>query len=196
MVPMLVRGLRLAWLAPIALFAWAPTANATSVEVKGLRALSVEADAVFLGTVSEVRSQWVDDKHTAIETFVTFVDVQPLLGEAADGLTLRFSGGTVDGIREEIVGMPRFERGERVVLFVHSGRSVSPIVGFSQGCFRVIDGASGPVVATAEGHPVYEIDAETMAAGTAAGGASGAMSLDEFLRAVRAMLKSTGRTGS
>jgi hypothetical protein len=192
-VPLLV-------LAAIALGAWGQPAGATSVAAKGLRDLTAEADAIFVATVSQVQSRWVDDRRSGIETLVTFTDVMPLLGAAEDELTLRFSGGSVDGVREEFVGVPRFAPGERVVLFTRQGHRVSPVVGFSQGCFRVLEGPSGPVVVTAEGRPVHEVGGEHVDAGGAAGetadAAAEAMPLAEFIESVERMLVSTGRSGS
>jgi hypothetical protein len=137
-------GLRYALAAVLLLLAL--PATATTVVRKELGSLCAEADLVFVGTVSGVRSQWADDRQQAIETFVEFADLDWLRGGDAETLTMRFGGGQVGEVREHVVGLPVFSAGDRVVIFARTERSVSPIVGFNQGYFRVVDSPTGPVV--------------------------------------------------
>jgi len=129
---------------------------ATTLVARDLSGLCSEAEIAFVGTVTEVRSQWAEVDHRAVETLVTFSDVTPLLGAAGEEQTVRFAGGEIDGIREQVAGMPRFSRGDRVVLLLRRTRSASPIIGFNQGLFRVIDGPDGPVVSNAAGLPLVK----------------------------------------
>ena len=82
---------------------------------------------------------------------MTFTDLTWLRGGPQAQIELRFGGGELDGLREEVAGVPQFTVGERRVIFAHAGHFVSPIVGFNQGLFRVVDGADGPVVLDADG---------------------------------------------
>jgi hypothetical protein len=122
------------------------SASATIVVAKDFAALCAEADLIFIGTVSRLESRWSDPSRQAIETLVTFDDLTWLRGAEQSSITLRFGGGEVDGLREEIAGAPRFVVGERRVIFAREGRFVSPVVGFDQGAMRVLDGPDGPVV--------------------------------------------------
>jgi hypothetical protein len=121
-------------------------AMATVVVAKDFAALCNEADLIFVGTVTSVQSRWSDPAHQAIETLVTFADLTWLRGGPQASVTLRFGGGEIDGLHEEVAGVPHFAVGERRVIFAHDGRFVSPIVGFDQGALRVVDGAEGAMV--------------------------------------------------
>ncbi len=159
-------------------------AGATVVVAKDFAALCREADMIFVGTVTDVRSQWSSPDRQAIETLVTFDGLTWLRGSPTTTVTLRFAGGQVDGLREEIAGVPGFTVGERRVIFAHDGNFVSPIVGFSQGAFRVVDGVDGPQVV-----PPPDTDVAVMAglriATPAASDPARAIPLDEFLQRVR-----------
>ncbi len=89
--------------------------RATVVVSKDFAALCDEADLIFVGTVTEVESRWVDSSQQAIETLVTFGDLTWMYGTPQSSVTLRFAAARLDGLREEIAGAPQFARGERRV---------------------------------------------------------------------------------
>ena len=62
---------------------------------------------IFVGTVTAVESRWVDDTHQSVETMVTFDDLSWLKGEPQRSVTLRFAGGTLEGLRVERDGKPQ-----------------------------------------------------------------------------------------
>jgi hypothetical protein len=163
-------------------------AAATTVVAKSFEDLCAEADLVFLGTVESMRSAWSDPAKQAIETRITFGDLTWLRGGPRAQLTLRFAGGTVDGLSEEIAGMPRFAVGDRVVIFARDGTYVSPIVGFHQGLFRVDDG----VVVDADGRALALHGAALRRSAPDATPGSG-LSLAVFLERVRAGLAAAPR---
>ena len=119
---------------------------ATSVVEQDLPALCSEAEIAFVGTVTRVSSRWADAERRGMETLVTFAQIVPLLGDPGEEITLRFPGGEIEGISEEVAGLPRFRIGHRAVLLIRGDSGVSPIVGFHQGFFPVVDGPDGPVV--------------------------------------------------
>ncbi|MDX2167010.1 MAG: hypothetical protein SF182_08105 [Deltaproteobacteria bacterium] len=174
-------------LALLAVLGAAP-AGATVVIEKDFAALCREADLIFVGTVTDVTSEWSDAQHRAIRTRVTFGDLTWVRGGSAATVTLRFAGGELDGLREEIAGVPRFAVGERRVLFARDGAYLSPLVGFSQGQFQVVDGADGPVVLDADGRPVPATDRAALQQG-AGDAAPSPVSLDAFLTRVRSTLE-------
>jgi hypothetical protein len=176
-----------ALLALLALLGAAP-ARATVVVEKDFAALCAEADLIFVGTVGEVTSEWSDPQRRAIRTRVTFNDLTWVRGGPAASITLSFAGGEMDGLREEIAGVPHFAVGERRVLFARDGEYISPLVGFSQGQFQVVDGPNGAVVLDADGRPVPATDRAAAQRGdsTAAGAP---VSLDGFLNRVRNTLE-------
>jgi hypothetical protein len=116
------------------------------------------AELIAVATARSSFSRWEDDRRT-IRTYVTFGDVTVHKGTLAGGaLVLRLAGGTVAEDTIEVAGMPRFERGRRYLLCVAgNGRDLSPIVGFHQGSFEVVDAGGREVLKTRSGHEVVTI---------------------------------------
>jgi hypothetical protein len=158
---------------------------ATTIVAKSFAEICREADRIFVGTVAQVGSRWKDRDRMEIETLVRFTSVETIRGTDPGDVTLRFGGGEVDGIREEIAGMPKFEVGQRLVIFARDGGSLSPIVGFRQGYFQVAEGRVGPVVADADGRPVTGVEDGALVLGKPEDGAGGALSLESFIAHVR-----------
>ncbi|WP_150117758.1 hypothetical protein [Microvirga vignae] len=117
------------------------------------------ADGVVLGTVERVISR--RDERNDIATYVTLANLESLTGSYQErSLTLRFSGGAVGNEIVEVEGSPRFREGERVILFVDgNGQQLVPILGWSQGVFRVVrDPRGGPeVISDSVGNRVFGI---------------------------------------
>jgi hypothetical protein len=164
-------------LTPLALIALVVVgATATTVIAKSFRSLAVEADAIFAGTVEEVRSYRRDNGR--IWTAVRFGELKWLVGDGGSQRELQFAGGRI-GDRAEIVGgMPQFTVGQRVVLFVRDDGTASPIVGFHQGCFGLRPSDLGETVVTPDSRPVLGIDGDELLTGEV--GEPGGVSLDVF----------------
>jgi hypothetical protein len=147
----------LAALAAAALLAQG-TARATTVPYKDLDHLVAESDAVVVATVRQVQS--VEDAQKTIHTFVTFDDLQMLGGRYDQpSLTLQLEGGRVGDHGLFIDGTPDFQPEQRVLMFVQgNGRDVVPLVGWSQGLFRLANDTQGAqVVSDAEGRAVIAV---------------------------------------
>jgi hypothetical protein len=122
------------------------TAFATSVIAPSFAELVAEADSIVRARVIAVRAAWVDNPQgRVIKTFVTFETLRQLKGPTAPGFTLSFLGGELDGQAMRVAGMPRFEVGQRELLFVTAGSvQLCPLVGLMHGRYRVKeDPASG-----------------------------------------------------
>ena len=119
-----------------------------------------KAEQIFIGWVEEIRSEFNDDE-TQIYTYATFQVLETIEGtEPQDSAyTIRLTGGQVGDKHLVIVGMPEFEIGEMVLLFVHlNNRAMCPIVGWSQGYYR-IDGQGPQMVVTDYCHnPIVGVD--------------------------------------
>lgn len=150
-------SLTLAALAAATLLAQGP-ARATTLPYKDLDRLVSESDAVVMATVRQVQS--LEDAQKTIHTYVTFGDLQ-MLGGRYDSptLTLRVEGGRVGDRGLFVDGAPDFQPEQRVLMFVQgNGRDVVPLVGWSQGLFRLSNDANGTqVVSDAEGRAVTAI---------------------------------------
>jgi hypothetical protein len=174
-------------LSVIALLSLPREGAATTVVAKSFESICHDADMVFVGSVTAIESRWAAPEKGTIETLVTFSNLTPLLGVDGEEVVLRFAGGAVDEMREEIAGMPHFEVGDRVVVFALQGRFVSPIVGFHQGLFRVVEEGDVPVVLNAGRFPVT-VEGKALRFGSAVEGKKSAMPLDAFLDHVRETL--------
>jgi hypothetical protein len=159
-------------------------AAATVVVAKDFAALCDEADLIFVGTVTAVESRWSDPTKRSIETVVTFGDLTWLRGAARPSVSLRFGGGEMDGLHEEIAGVPHFAVGERRVIFAHDGTFVSPIVGFDQGALRVVEGSAGATVVA----PDPTAAGAAVRLGATPDAPPAPVPLDEFLSRVRRQL--------
>ena len=114
-------------------------AEAITTVTRDFDQLVARADTVFKGEVTTKTSQWVGEgpaRH--IVTFVSFRVEETYKGQAANEQTLRFLGGTVGSETMEVPDMPRFEVGQKTVLFVvGNGKQFCPLVGIAQGRFQV-----------------------------------------------------------
>jgi hypothetical protein len=166
----------------------AAPAGATVVVSKDFDALCNEAELIFVGTVAKTESRWSDPQRRAIETAVTFTDLTWVRGGPRGEIVLRFAGGEIDGLREQIAGVPRFAVGDRRVVFARDGHYLSPLVGFSQGLFLVVEGSDGPAVLDAEGRPVGADGRAALQRGSGQP-ADAPLPLDAFLDRVRRELR-------
>jgi len=176
-------------------------AHATSLPYKSFDKLVAESDGIVVATVRQV--QFAADAQHDIGTYVTFDNLQMLEGRAAaPTLTLRMKGGRVGNEILFVDGVPQFQEGERVLMFVQgNGRDLVPLVGWTQGLFRLVTGADGrTVVADAGGHPVLGVkDNHVMTAEGAAAQAAethvvGAPNADYAMHAAAAGRSGAGTT--
>jgi hypothetical protein len=158
------------------------TAEATVVVDMSFAAQSTGAARIFVGTVQSVESRWNPRAPKYLETLVRFAVEDVVAGDVPSTVTLRFSGGRLGTVEHVIDAMPVFAVGERYVVMAERDQEpplVSPIVGFNQGLYRVVDDAGAPVVRDRNG--------SVLGAGTAGvARAAGEPTLDAFLAAVRA----------
>ena len=123
------RSLLLAF-AGIASLIGLPVATASLVRAIDLPGLVAEADQIVVADVLSVHAAW-DSQHRAIHTTVDVGVRESWKGSAAaEGrLAIRQLGGTVGEIEMKVYGMPRFEKGERALLFLRRAQ----VVGMAQG---------------------------------------------------------------
>jgi len=137
--------------------------HATTLLYKNLDDLSAEAENIVVGTVAKTESTYGTDKN--IYTFVTITDMDSLKGQTKESeLVLRFNGGQVGEDIHEIVGSPYFKTNEKVVLFVRgNGQNLIPLVGWTQGVFRVVaDQAGGNIVTDNDGNFLLEASGKNL----------------------------------
>jgi hypothetical protein len=116
--------------------------RATTVRPLDLPELVQRAEVIADVTVTATTSFLVSPAGgKAIQTRVTFtLNSAPLKGQVTSPFALNFLGGTVGTRRMEVPGMPKFQVGDRLILFSYGPDKtfVSPVIGFDQGALRVL----------------------------------------------------------
>lgn len=133
--------------------------SATSVRQLDFDSLLTTSSLVFEGEVLELESQW-NDTRAYIYTSVRFKVKDVLKGDWTESnLELRFAGGTVGEDRQEFEAMIYPAIGEQGVYFVEDVEKlmVHPLVGWSQGHFKVIEVDGQQRMYTATGYPVASV---------------------------------------
>jgi hypothetical protein len=95
------------------------------------------AEAILLGRAIRSEARW-DDSHRWILTYTTFRIEKSLKGFPAQEITIVTPGGTVEGIRQETIGVPSFRDGEEHVLFVRNSQAGPTVLYFEQGAYDVL----------------------------------------------------------
>jgi hypothetical protein len=136
-------------------------ARATTVIPPSFDELVGQAEVIFQGTVSDVKSQWTGEgAERHIVTYVTLNVEDAIKGDPGATYTMRMLGGTVDGTTMEVSDVPKFKVGDRDILFVeHNGTQFVPLVGIMHGRFHVqADTARGAdVVLKSNGDAVKDV---------------------------------------
>ena len=148
-VNVFTRELRAPALSLLMLIAPALTGQAHETTVDS-RLLVKQAELIFQAVVTDVKYRVSDvvqpNEDVAIpHTFVTFRIDRTWKGRSAaqSHITLRFEGG-LDPSTDEILqvnGVPRFDIGERVILFAAGNKArICPVAAWHRGRFRVVNG--------------------------------------------------------
>ena len=168
--------------------------RATTVIPPSFDQLVTQAQAIFQGTVTDVRSQWAGEgSQKQIVSYVTFKVEDSLKGDAGESYTIRMYGGTVGEDSMGISDAPVFKVGDRDIVFVeNNGSQAIPLVGIMYGRFHVQRDQSGQDVVTRnEGEPVKNVAnlGREMEAAGPANPAEGNMTTDAFKAAVKNKLQ-------
>lgn len=172
------------------------SAHALSVVPRSFDELVQRADLVLVGTVQEVRSEFADgglDQNT-IFSYVSFGDLDVVKGQVATTTyELRVPGGVVGRLAQDYPGVPSFQTGQRYLVFIRGNRrDFFPVVGITQGVYRVLTNAQGQQVVVRDD----QIDRSGRRALTSV--THNAPTLDAFIQTIRSHLtqpaSSTGST--
>jgi len=122
--------------------------HATVIVGADLGEVARAARIVARGRVVATEGRWTADRRT-IETLVT-LDVEAYLkGELAGLVSFTVPGGRLGRYRSIVIGAPRFDVGERVVVFLDArGPSLPFVVGLGQGVYRIVASSDGTSVVT------------------------------------------------
>jgi hypothetical protein len=136
-------------------------ATATTVIPPTFDQLVNQAELIFQGTVTDVRSVWEGEgAQRHIDSYITFQIEENVKGATGASYTIRMLGGTVGDETMEVTDTPKFKRGDREILFVeHNNDQFVPLVGINNGRFHVqSDEQTGrDFVVNGEGAPVRDL---------------------------------------
>jgi hypothetical protein len=170
----------------------ASTATATTVLKLSMKDLARKSDAVVLARVEDEVARYDTDKE--IYTYITLRVLDPVKNSRKDDqITIRQLGGVVDHIASIVPGMPTFQKGEEVVVFLtQKDRAGYPwVMGLQQGKYSVRTDANGAQRVRNELSGTSLLDAS----GRVADGAKGTpdMPLQSFLDGVRSDIDAAGK---
>ncbi|HKP93687.1 MAG TPA: hypothetical protein VJS88_07305 [Chthoniobacterales bacterium] len=168
----------------------AATASATTVIPPTFDQLVDNAEMIFEGTVTGLRSEWAGqgaERH--IVTYVSFQVEDAIKGALGAAYTLRMLGGTVDGQTMEVSDAPRFKVGDRDILFVeHNGTQFIPLVGIMHGRFHVQADDNGANEKVAKDNGALLADVAKLGRDESGAISGQALSKAEFKAAIRQKL--------
>lgn len=128
------------------------TAFATSVLKMSLRDLAKNSDSIVLARVEDASARYEANKE--IYTYITLRVLDPVKGMKAEHgknatpdqlITIRQIGGIVGNIASVVPGMPKFTKGEEVVVFLSKKDSAGYpwVMGLQQGKYSVVTDDQG-----------------------------------------------------
>ena len=158
----LLNHMKMTYLLPFALIGIAfARLTATTVIPPTFEQLVQQAELIFQGTVTDVRSAWEGEgAQRHINTYVTFQIAENVKGDAGTSYTIRMLGGTVGDETMEVTDTPKFHVADRDILFVeHNNEQFVPLVGINNGRFHVQrDERTGrDIILNGEGEPVRDL---------------------------------------
>ena len=135
----------------------ASSAGASLILQTSVAQMWAGSELVFEGRVLEIWPQR-DARSGGIDTWVRFEVRSVLKGRwASKTLALRFMGGELDGLRDEVAGLRLPALDEHGIYFVESLKhfQVNPLFGWDQGRLRIVrDGRGAERVVSADGDPI------------------------------------------
>jgi hypothetical protein len=140
------------------------------------------------GSVVDVRSEAIADRRSIV-TYVTVDVAQQLKGSPRESVTFLVPGGHAGHYERIVVGAPRFEPGDEVVLFLTArGPTIPYVFGLSQGVYRV-SRATGPALVMPPAVLAGEANAADSGRLVRGDPARRPLALDDFTRHVRAAME-------
>ncbi len=104
-----------------------------------LEQLVEKSDSIVQGVVEAVYSQW-DQERNLIFTYTSIRVDDPFKGERTRSLLIRQMGGRVGSLHMSVAGMPEFEAGSNVIVFLKdAGNGTFHVTGMNQGRYVVVE---------------------------------------------------------
>ena len=130
------------WLALAVVTVLSGAAQASVVERLPLSELARRSDAIVVGQVLSTETRWSDDHHHLFRRVTVQVE-ERWKGQGPEEIVLLLRGGELDGIQEQVLGVPFFDDGLRAVFFLRRHGDVHSLVGLGQGALELSLDESG-----------------------------------------------------
>jgi hypothetical protein len=131
---------RVVWLslaaAVLSIGLFVSSASATVMKYAGLERLIEISESIVHGEVID-QNTYFDKDQKRVVTDTTFAVKRTFWGSPGEKVTIQQWGGTFEGKTHSIPGDARFEAGEEVVVFLHSGDNVVALSALGQAKFSV-----------------------------------------------------------
>lgn len=112
---------------------------ATTVKKMELEELVAMSDNIVQGRVDQVYAQWDTEKKLPF-TYVSITIADPLKGERRRSVLVRQVGGKIGALTVSAAGMPKFNNGDQVIVFLKAmNDGTFDVIGFNQGKYEIID---------------------------------------------------------
>ena len=176
--------------AALLVLALSGAAQATTLLRMSVEQMTGKAQAIVRARCLGNSTRWEEGE---IWTFASFDVKEAWLGATAPRITVRLLGGRAGDLTSSVSGVPRFQPGEEVILFLEpTGRGDFSVVSWQQGTFRIRRGASpGGEAVTQDTAASSTFDP---AAQRFAAGGIRSMPLGAFRARVQAALRTRGTT--
>lgn len=174
----------------------AAAGEASAQERLALDDMILAAPSIVVANVESRRA--VEEYYGSSRLIVTRVTLnieQSIKGAAPRTLVVEVLGGTIGDTTLRVSHVPEFRVGERDVLFLNNAaRAASPLVGSDQGRFRVLadNETKQPRVLTSDYEPLSALGQVGAERRGFARRMTEAMTLDEFVTAVRDRVRALG----
>ena len=166
-----------------------PAAHSLTETPRSFDKLVQLSDMILVGTVRDVRSEFANgglDQNT-IFSYVSLSDLNIVKGQVTTAeYVLRVPGGVVGRFAQDYPGIPSFQIGQRYLVFIRgNNRDLFPVVGISQGMYRILSNTQGQQIVIPEDqlnlHSQHSLTTMSQNAPT----------LDSFITSIRGQLKQT-----
>lgn len=124
-----------------ALFLVIPLTKASMLEQLDTHRLTLKAQAIRIGQVTDQWSSWDPDRNMVFTYTKLNID-QTLKGKKREELLIRQPGGMANGLRMVVHGVAQFKKGERALVFIqHDVDGAPSVLGMTQGKYRIYKSA-------------------------------------------------------
>lgn len=181
---------RFVWLGLVALaLAVAVPAGASTFVGLTHDEMVAQSDAVVEGEVLNVHSFWSRSGRLIVTEAIVRVN-ETIVGEAPTSIILRTFGGTVGGYTVEAHGFPKFEKGQKLLLFVdNQADGTAEVTGYRQGQYQIVRDRAGVNMAV----PTLEPGVRLLTRDGRAAARPQAVQLDVLKNQIRGAAERSGR---